>query len=149
MPKNPANETHKLLGTSRPNRQVVASELDQVLARYEAAKLELEHFRQQHAGVVEQLDALRAEVASAFEDAKSIYAANHEVLGPSYGGFHVVQKRTIDAEKLIKLMPDAIVLVKYTMPVEKFDSLVLDGTISTDIAEQVASYRATISGPKR
>lgn len=133
--------------TSNRGHQAVPREVDAAFAHLERTKLELENYRQKNAKVITQYDALRAEVGAAYETVKALYGQHKDIIGPTYNGFSVQRKRGIDAHLLVSLMPDAIALVKYTMPVGVFEKLVSDGTIEEDIAEQVQFITENITGP--
>ncbi len=99
--------------------------------------------------MVGQYDQLQASLNSSIAEAKALYEAHKDVLGPSYQGFVVSKRRAIDASLLVELMPDAFGLVKYAMPVAMFDELVADGTIPEDIAEQVETFTESIAVSKK
>ena len=123
--------------------------MDEALGRLERAKAELALFCEQNQGVIEQLEHLRAELGSAYEDAKVTYVQHRAKLGPSYGGFSVIQKRSVDANLLVDLKPDAIGVVKFTLSVAELDSLVAEGALEEDIADQVTVIKESITGPKQ
>jgi DNA repair exonuclease SbcCD ATPase subunit len=143
------DETPSFLGTPQTFKDEVRDELDQAVGRYESAKLALENFRQKHPHIMAQLDALRAELDESYNDAKTLYGDHYEAIGTSYAGFSVVQKRSVDVEKLIKVMPDLIAVLKYTMPMPTFDQLCAEGAIPADLAEQVVLVTHSVSGPKK
>jgi hypothetical protein len=153
--KKPGSETLKLLGSHKKptaqssNQSRVPPGLSAAYGRYERAKAELEAFRQKHPKIIEQYNAHRIELEGAFDEVKTKYAEHKDVVGPTYNGFAVSQKRSIDADLLVQLVPDAIALVKYTMPCGTFDKLVADGTIEEDVAEQVVTVNESITGPKK
>jgi mannitol-specific phosphotransferase system IIBC component len=118
------------------------------LGRLEAARAELESFRQENEKVIEQYQKLCAERAEAYDEMKSLYARHSSTIGSSYAGFSMVKKRSVDAELLVELMPDAITIVKHTLAVARLDELVRAGAIDQDIAEQVTCVNEVINGPK-
>lgn len=120
-------------------------EVKEAFARLARTKTELAAFIKVNHKVISQYTKLQADLASSIEEAKSLYAAHKDILGPTYQGFSVSKRRAIDADLLTELMPDAFGLVKYTMPVSVFDELVADGTIPEDIAEQVETFTESIA----
>ena len=132
-----------------PERRRSMKEVDGAIAKYEAARLELEHFKLEHAKVVAQLDALQARADRAYDDAKQAYGKHHQVLGEAYNGFTIQERRSVNGELLVKQWPDAIMLVKYQMSVEALEKLVDDGVLEEGIAEQCIDVAVSVRGPKR
>lgn len=118
--------------------------MDAALTRYERAKLDLEHYRQQHEEVAAQLATRESEVTRALKGAKDRFIEHREVLGDQYGIFSVQKRRAVDADKLVGLFPDAIALVKHAMTMEELDNYVASGTIPQEIAEECITLVDTI-----
>jgi cysteine sulfinate desulfinase/cysteine desulfurase-like protein len=141
--------TQNLLGSGQKKRnRSVPAEVSEAFARHDSAKTRLENFRQKHHKVIEEYDRLQNEVVSAFEECRALYELNKDVLGPSYLGFSITKRRQVDADLLLALLPNAINLVKFTLPVGELDAMVSRGVIPEDIAEQIVSYTESVSGPK-
>jgi hypothetical protein len=148
--KKPGSETRKLLGTNPKSlSRSEPHEVKEAFARLARARAELAAFVKTNHKVVGQYDQLQASLNSSIAEAKALYEAHKDVLGPSYQGFVVSKRRAIDASLLVELMPDAFGLVKYAMPVAMFDELVADGTIPEDIAEQVETFTESIAVSKK
>lgn len=145
--------TRRLLGTGKKvpkpaKKEDLGHPMDTALVELERAKADLAVFRAQHHQVIERYEELRSELVTAFETAKACYVQHKDQLGPSYGGFSVEQRRYVDATRLIALKPDLLPYVKYAMSVKDLDTLVADGLVDEETAEQVITIKDSISGPK-
>lgn len=82
------------------------------------------------------------------DNAKVLYGQHWDQLGASYHGFTCTLRRSVDANMLVEIMPDAIAVVKFTLSVDDLDSLVLSGAIDQKVADKVIQSKPSISGPK-
>lgn len=146
-----APSAQDLLGSSKRKaggRQVPEA-VTRAFRRLEDARAKYSEFYAENAKVIEECDQHRATVDACINDAKAAYAANVAVLGEQYEGFSVTKKRFVDADLLVKLMPDAFGLVKLSMPVADLDKYVESGVIPEDLAGEVEGYTQQIKAPKR
>lgn len=118
-------------------------------AKYQAAREALGAFMTEHSDVLEEYMALQANHNSALGDAKKAYELNTEVLGPSYAGFSTQGRRSLDVERLIELMPEALGFVKieHKLPLAEFDKYVAANVIPDEIHDEVVTTSVIIKGP--
>lgn len=121
--------------------------MDEVLARYNRAKMTLEQFRQKNESLLAKLDALQTEVKLSTEEVKETYLLHKTQLGATYGGFTLVKTRKVDANALVEAFPDAILMVKYAMSVKELEYYVSQGGIPDQVADECTSIKESIRGP--
>lgn len=127
----------------------IPDEVTTAFANYERAKLELENFRQEHAAVITEYEERLAAEERTLKGVKTLYEIYKDILGKSYNGFHVQERRSIDAHLLVELFPDAIAFVKFALPVEEFDKYMKEGLVPEDVADQVVTTAEIIAAPRR
>lgn len=106
----------------------------------------LEYFKE-HSKIIETYEMLRSEANTKLKNCKSLFAS-HDSLGDSYCGFSRGSARTVDAKRLIELVPDMLDFVKYSISVEDFDRCVSEGIIDEDYIGEVLGETPRINGPK-
>jgi hypothetical protein len=141
-----------LLGT-KPKKQNniihVPNEVERAFGELERARAELEAFRQKNAKVIEKVDGLRKAVGLAEENAKLAYSHHKDKLGPSFQGFAVRRRRSIDAVELVSLQPELMEFVELSITVKAFDELVEANAIKQTTAEKVESYTENITSSSK
>lgn len=142
-PKSPGKTS------ARSSAAKVPSEVEEAFARLERARFELERFEQEHHKVIRQYEKLREEINSSMGDAKQTYIDYRGVLGPSYNGFYVSRKRSVNAELLAQLYPEIVPQLGYKLGIGDFDELVVQGQIPRDIADQVEVVTESVYSPKK
>lgn len=108
-------------------------------SKYEAAKMTVAAFKQEHRAIIEEYEMLIRHFEEAETAVKVLYKENHEQIGPKYGDFKVIQPTVVDVDKLLQLCPAAEpwVHVKKSLLKEDFEKLQRDGTISAEVASEV------------
>lgn len=121
------------------------------VSEFEAAREALSAFTVQNARLIEQYDMLRAAYNSSLTEAKAEIKKNAEDMGDRYGEFKITRRTEVDAELLLKLMPnaEAAVKIEYKIDREEYKNLVKKGLIPQEVVAQVESTGSiSITGPK-
>lgn len=121
------------------------------LSAFEQSREALQAFRTQTAKVLEQYDLLVASYNSALDDVKATYRENWETIGSPYGEFKITKKTDIDAELLLKLMPqaEAAVNIEYKIDRKVYEQLVRKGLIPVEVTKEIESPGSiSVYGPK-
>jgi hypothetical protein len=121
------------------------------VSEFEAAREALASFRNKNAKLIDQHEMLRNAYNSALKEAKAEYKKNADDIGDQFGEFRITKRTDIDAELLLKLMPnaDACVNVEYKINREEYNKLVRGGHIPQEVVEQVESIGSiSVYGPK-
>lgn len=152
--QKPTNAMLSLLGSGKNTAKKARGEegpapLAHAYSELEKAKLELEQFHGENEDVIERYHALRQGVDDAVTQVKEQYLIHKDKVGATFHGFFLQQRRHVDAELLMKLVPDAREFVKYSIPMTQFDALIENGIIEEEIAEQVTSVEETVCSPRK
>jgi hypothetical protein len=128
-----------LLGTKPKKTSIihVPKQVENAFGAFDRSKAELEAFRQRNAKVIERYDELRAEVVTCEENAKAAYEKHKDTLGPSFNGYVVRKRRSIDALELVSRHPELMEFVELSITVPVYEELLAANAISQETARLV------------
>jgi hypothetical protein len=122
--------------------------LQEALAQFQGAENALGKYQEEHAPVIDKYHELHTRLDEAESVVRRLYAKHASEVGKTFDRFICVRQRQVNIPLFLRLMRDrglpgeAYVDAKPTVNLKLFDNAAKDGSIPSDIVEQVVSYKA-------
>lgn len=137
----------KIVQTPNPKISVKAHA---AFAKVTETQLALSLFTAKNLKIISDYHQHQRDYEDAVAEAQQAYLAEMDVLGPSYAGFTVETRRSLNLPRLLEVFPDAgmVVRTEYKMTIPEFETAIKDGVIPERIYDEVIEVTKSVKAPK-